>query len=327
MGQDYQPQQNQLTQTTSKNSKQGDASNQTLNNLTKSKIIPIAIILFSILEAIAILLIAYGGIIAFGLAGSSKGFEQFVLTSILPREIIILATIVLAIIWLMRKTNDSKQIFIVLGTITIFLIASIISFMPSDSTTSSAVSNELRSNKTSTVNNKQPMPQITATTSKTVSTLNWKTYTNNKYSFSFRYPSVWTYADSSDLGLGEKSETRNSGYGILLGDPTKVVSAGNGKTMIAGSINLHIYNKNNYAFYSNNISDYYKNPISTRSATIYGLNLLEVHHTACPTNNDCISVLFKNGENVFAFDTSIWTERIKDLEIIYQILSTFKSTQ
>ncbi len=161
----------------------------------------------------------------------------------------------------------------------------------------------------------------------TAETANWKTYTNNKYQFSFKYPPVWTYADSSNLGLGEASEARKGGYRILLGDPARTVSAGNGKTIIMGSIDLKIHNKENDAFYYDNLSDYYKNPTSTKNTVINGLSISEIHHTACSTNNDCISVLFKKGGNIFIFDTWVWTERLKDLDTIYQILSTFKFTQ
>jgi hypothetical protein len=154
-------------------------------------------------------------------------------------------------------------------------------------------------------------------------TASWKTYINNEYQFSFKYPPIWTSEDSSDLGLGRASEMRKGGYQMFLGNPAKIVSAGNGRTMIAGSIEIDIYNKDNYAYYSDNLNDYYKDPISTKTVAVNGLNILEVHHTVCPTNKDCISVMFKKGGNVFVFYSLVWTERLKDLDTIYQILSTF----
>ena len=93
--------------------------------------------------------------------------------------------------------------------------------------------------------------------------------------------------------------------------------------MIAGSIEIDIYNKDNYAYYSDNLTNYYKDPISTKTVAVNGLDILEVHHTVCPTNKDCISVMFKKGGNVFVFNSLVWTERLKDLDTIYQILSTF----
>lgn len=170
-------------------------------------------------------------------------------------------------------------------------------------------------------------PQSTPLPSPTDEIANWKTYTNSKYRFSFKYPSQWIYEESSDLGLGEDSERRKSGYHILLGDPNVKVSAGGGKTIIAGSVDIHVYNKENYAYYTDNLDEYYKviNKKPTRKTTnVNGLTIEEVHHGSCITSDDCISVIFKKDANVFNFDTWVWVERYKDLETIYQILSTFK---
>ncbi len=178
-----------------------------------------------------------------------------------------------------------------------------------------------------TVSNNQAINNSQPTTSPFNNTeiSNWKTYTNNKYQFSFKYPSEWTYADSSELALGQDSERRKGGYHLLLGDPNNTVSAGGGKTIIAGSISINIYNKDNYAFFSEDLSDYHKDG-KAKTINVTGLDIQEVHHTACPTNEDCISVIFKKGGNVFNFDTWVWSERYNDLDIIYKTISTLKFT-
>lgn len=160
-------------------------------------------------------------------------------------------------------------------------------------------------------------------------TATWKTYTNTKIGFSFKYPKEWVYEDSSDLGLGVATEERKSGYQLLLGNPNRTTSAGPGKTVIAGSVSVTVYNKENYAYYKEDLSYYTdgsNKKTSKKDSNINGLIVEEIHHQNCPTNDDCISVGFKNDGNVFIFDTWVWNQRYKDLDTIYKILSTLKFT-
>lgn len=56
------------------------------------------------------------------------------------------------------------------------------------------------------------------TSSKTDGTANWKTYTNNKYGFSFKYPKSWP--------VGEEDNAAYNTYSINLGNMTPDVSDG-----------------------------------------------------------------------------------------------------
>lgn len=77
-------------------------------------------------------------------------------------------------------------------------------------------------------------PKATTTTSATDETANWKTYTNEKYGFSFKYPGDWTYKTNAGtetlltIGLFPPSKTEGYEY---FGDITINVENSNGLTL------------------------------------------------------------------------------------------------
>jgi hypothetical protein len=150
-----------------------------------------------------------------------------------------------------------------------------------------------------------------------IDTSKWKTYTNKSYNFSFKYPQTWVYDD-----LGKQSEKSKGGYHLLLGPENAKRSKDDPKTN--GNVSITIYNRENYAFFKITIEEYYSKSgvTKTKTTNVNDLLVKEIHHTSCPTNNDCIDVAFKAGDNIYLIQTWVWDERYEDLQTIYQILNT-----
>ncbi len=156
---------------------------------------------------------------------------------------------------------------------------------------------------------------------------NWNSYSNSKYRFSFQYPAEWVYDDTSTAALGVGSEKLRSGYHIILGPKNDINNTNDPESSdpkTSGPISIHINNLENYAFYSSNLGSYFPEPSSKETIKLPNLTVYTIHHKACPNNIDCLSVILKKEENIFIFDLWDWENRYKDLNTVYQIITSLK---
>lgn len=142
----------------------------------------------------------------------------------------------------------------------------------------------------------------TTTATTTDETANWKTYTNDEYGFSFKYPGDWTITNNNP------GRTGSVNYNLTIGGPD--------------SENFQLWvNPDGFGF--ENASDFYKTEI---------LNGKIMVNSKEPDSSGAVGQVFtspmtsSNVSYVLAYNFGL-TNRISELEKFDQILSTFQFTK
>lgn len=162
----------------------------------------------------------------------------------------------------------------------------------------------------------------TATISPTIAVIlgsyqleNWKTFSSKVYHFSIKYPDFWTYAVRNNYSQVSFDDPKNKdSNGSVLGSVTLEINQVPRK--ISG-IDEAVTLAKNYS-----ISE----PQLIKKLQVNNMDVAEVHHKGCPDNSDCITIIFFQGDTLFSLYSNAETDRYVNLPIIYQMISTFRTT-
>jgi hypothetical protein len=137
---------------------------------------------------------------------------------------------------------------------------------------------------------------------------NWKTFTSSGFNFSIQYPSEWVAEEIED--------SHHIAFGL-----DSVRDKGSKEKYLTGTIQLLINKIGNTT-----IAQHYQMPELRYMTpkTVGDHQVFEVHHSACVSQGDCVTVAFKQGEWLFEFSTTYDSEAQKYLPTIYQMISTMK---
>lgn len=178
-----------------------------------------------------------------------------------------------------------------------------------------------------------PTPQVTPTSSPTDETANWKTYTSEDASFSFKYPSDWIYeAKKSTLEIQGKKYNATS---ILAGRPLT-----EDQRKAQGYIDINnapkTYNDFSLAYathadFTNLSADNLVEELIKKRAsevdnpkTLLLTNNIQAKEVGYGCQAYCIDVLFRNNNAIF--DASTGPNAEANIATLRQILSTLKFT-
>jgi len=165
----------------------------------------------------------------------------------------------------------------------------------------------------------------------------WKSYYSTDSKFSMKYPDYWTYKESESQAY---DNMRFHTSGVNPTSPMEKIVIN--KRIAFGSANQNIPNTDVLSgaviistdtesnFKALSIDDvvnlYYKvaGYSSMKKYKIANLEVVEVHHSSCPSSTNCITVFFKNKDTLFEVFSNSDKERYENLPIIYQMISSIE---
>ncbi len=191
-----------------------------------------------------------------------------------------------------------------------------------------------KNNKSSVVTYVTPTITQVSPTPTPDPTANWKTYTSEDTSFSFKYPSDWLY-ETKKTTLEIQKKKYNSTY-ILAGRPLTEE-----QRKMLGSIDINdapkTYNEFSLVYASNtdftNLSadSLVEELIKTRASqvdepkTVLLNKNIQAKEVGYGCQAYCIDVLFRNSDTIF--DASTGPNAETNIALVHQILSTLKFTK
>lgn len=234
------------------------------------------------------------------------------------------------------SSGPSTKTFMILMGVLLLALVTIISFTLRIKQNQPVVQN----NQTSTP---PTIPQPSSASS-IDETANWKPYTNKGLAFSIKYPSTWTYRETTE-GYVNLNDTGHKSTFIFFGIPIKAVINGKEASVTTETVSLFItpktkdYNIEQILEKRYFQSDFLKAQNKYgKDRSVDGIEAKEIINTKC-IRDDCITVLLEKDNRIFDFRWSILLKGaltvyptlqhdkyLQKRETFYQILSTFKFT-
>lgn len=182
----------------------------------------------------------------------------------------------------------------------------------------------------------QPSPTPIVISTPDPASVNWKIYTNTKLGFSFKYPSNWIfYEENYDFNLSKSGTTSSPGTIVKLGrKPTTDEIKAYKEWYMQSPPNDLLYDNIDLVFGSGksfdkfNLRDFVTGTddtiISVKPIVIDQNVVAEEYDHGCQSS--CLDVVFRRSEMVFDFSLVNYSDKDPRLQILPEILSTFKFT-
>lgn len=216
----------------------------------------------------------------------------------------------------MNKQKGSALIFLLVGVLVIAAIGGAYYLGRSTTSTPSPVSTS-------------QIPQPTIPSSSTDETTRWKTYTNNKYGYSFKYPTDWTLEENEmqgfqSIALTKTDNTQEQEQVLLPGDQNADVIY---KIITRVETNPKGYTAKEYLLQNispESLSDYEKN---LEEINLNGFPAIKRKEACAPCSGMEVIITLIHRDKIYSLSYGAMAHEEthdKFLNTFNQILSTFR---